>query len=311
MEFQQLRYVAALARELHFLKASQKVNVTQPTLSQQIKKLEEELGTPLFERSPRKVRLTAAGQKFLPHALAALAAVERGAGELKQQSGEISGTVKLSVIPTICPYLMPEVITRLHKSAPKLTLELYEDTTSATLSRLREGSVDLGLLSPPTLEKGVSELVLAKEPFYLAVGSRHRLAGRASVSPRELESERLLVLQEGHCFGEQSLDYCKRAVSDTQVIFRGSSLESVLRLAAAGEGVTFVPRMATNTSARPDLRFIPFASPQPERQIGVVWRLSSPLLNTHRFVMDLIAEAAQKKHLLKRSPRGKIGASQS
>lgn len=300
MEFQQLRYVAALARELHFLKASRTVHVTQPTLSQQIKKLEEELGTALFERSPRRVRLTAAGRQFLPHALEALAAVERAAAELKAQSGELSGTVRLSVIPTICPYLMPEVITRLHQEAPKLTLELHEETTSATLLRLKEGAVDLGLLSPPVSEKGVSELVLAKEPFFLAVGVRHRLARRPSVHPRELDEERLLVLQEGHCFGEQSLDYCKRAAKGAQVIFRGSSLESVLRLAAAGEGVTFIPRMAAAASARPDLKFIPFTAPQPERNIGVVWRLSSPLLNTHRFVMDLITRSAQDRETRRR-----------
>lgn len=303
MELQQLRYVAALARELHFLKASQKANVTQPTLSQQIKKLEEELGTPLFERSPRKVRLTAAGKKFLPYALEALAAVERAAVELKAGSGELAGTVKLSAIPTICPYLMPRVISRIRQEAPKLVLELYEDTTSSLLARLRDGGTDLGLLSPPVNEKGVSELTLSKEPFYLAVSSRHRLAKAASVHPKELESERLLVLQEGHCFGEQSLEYCRRTSRNPQVIFRGSSLESVLRLAAEDEGVTFVPRMAADVSARPGLKFVPFSGPEPTRQIGVVWRLSSPLLKTHRFVMDLIAEAAagDKKHLRKSS----------
>jgi len=295
MELQQLRYVAALAKELHFLRASQKVHVTQPTLSQQIRKLEDELGTPLFERSPRKVRLTAAGQRFLPHALEALAAVERGAAELKERSGELTGTVRVSAIPTICPYLMPQVITRLRAAAPKLVLELYEETTSALLTRLRDGEIDLGLLSPPVGEKGISELVLASEPFYLAVSSRHRLAKAASVPPKELDAERLLVLQEGHCFGGQSLEYCKRVSKNPHVIFRGSSLQSVLRLAAAGEGVTFVPKMAASLSAWPDLRFIPFTRPEPERQIGVVWRLSSPLLKTHQLIVSLIAEAAAGK----------------
>ncbi len=303
MELQQLRYVAALAKELHFLKASQKVHVTQPTLSQQIRKLEDELGTPLFERSPRKVRLTAAGQRFLPHALEALAAVERGAAELKERSGELTGTVRVSAIPTICPYLMPQVITRLRAAAPKLVLELYEETTSALLNRLKDGEIDLGLLSPPVGEKGISELVLMSEPFYLAVSSRHRLAKAASVHPKELDAERLLVLQEGHCFGGQSLEYCKRVSKNPHVIFRGSSLQSVLRLAAAGEGVTFVPKMAASLSAQADLRFIPFTRPEPERRIGVVWRLSSPLLKTHQLIISLIAEAASGTSAQKTSGR--------
>lgn len=291
MELQQLRYVVALARELHFLKAAQKTNVSQPTLSQQIKKLEEELGVPLFERSPRRVRLTPAGRKFLPYASQILSAAESGVRELKTSAGEVSGTVKISAIPTLCPYLMPRVIARLRTEAPKVTLELYEETTSALLDRLREGETDLGLLSPPVAEKGVSVLSLGRETFCLAVSKRHRFARAKSVNPKELESERLLVLQEGHCFGGQSLEYCKRTTPHPQVIFRGSSLLSVMRLAAADEGVTFVPRMAIRPGTETDLRFIPFTRPEPEREIGIVWRVSNPLSKAHKLVMDLIAQS--------------------
>ncbi len=289
MELQQLRYVAALARELHFAKAARKTNVSQPTLSQQVKKLESELGTALFERSPRRVRLTDAGKKFLPYALEVLGAAERGIQELSSREGEVTGTVRLCAIPTIGPYLLPPVIAQIRKAAPKLVLELHEETTAVLLARLKEGELDLGLLSPPVSEKGISVLDLGHEPFYLAVSKKHRLAHQKSVSPKELASERLLVLQEGHCFGEQSLEYCKRTARDPQVIFRGSSLLSVMRLAAAGEGVTFVPRMAVGRWTDPDLRFVPFTRPEPERAIGLVWRVTSPLSRAQKLVMDLIA----------------------
>lgn len=290
MELQQLRYVSALARELHFLKAAEKSHVSQPTLSQQVKKLEDELGSPLFERSSRKVRLTAAGKKFLPYALETLAAAEKGISALQKEEGEVTGTVKLGAIPTMCPYLIPQLLPRLKKSAPKVVLELYEETTSSLLERLRGGEIDLGLLSPPVQERGISVLVLGKETFYLAVSKKHRLAKAGRIQPGELASERLLVLQEGHCFGGQSLDYCKRTQQNPQVIFRGSSLLSVLRLAAQGQGVTFAPQMAVRANTDRDLKFVPFASPEPVRQIGLVWRLTSPLSRAHKLVMELMAE---------------------
>ncbi len=295
MEIQQLRYFVALSKERHFLRAAEKTNVSQPTLSQQIKKLEDELGGPLFERSPRNLRLTPAGEKFLPYAMEVLQTLERGVSDLKQDSTEIAGKVRLAAIPTICAYLMPQVITRLKAEAPKLTLELYEETTSMLLAHLKEGGIDLGLLSPPVDEKGFSVLSLGKEKFYLAVSKKHPLANQSSVDPKRLAKERLLVLQEGHCFGGQSLEYCKMAVKNPQVIFKGSSLLSVMRLAASGDGVTFVPEMALQSGPDKNLRFIPFSAPEPTREIGIAWRVSSPLSRAQNFLIKLIGEALNKR----------------
>lgn len=293
MDLQQIRYVVALADEKHFLRASQKVNISQPTLSQQIKKLEQELGTPLFERAPRRVRLTRSGERFLPYAREILNSLSRGVQDLQEDSGEIRGHVRLAVIPTICAYLIPSLIRDIQNTAPRLILELYEETTSTLLERLKEGETDLGILSGPIHEKGISSLTLGHEKFYLAVSRHHPLAARSRVHPKDLSAEKLLVLQEGHCFGAQSLEYCKRSVRNPQIIFKGSSLLSVMRLAAAGEGVTFVPAMAVAAGFHRDLKFIPFKSPEPTREITAVWRLSSPLLRSHQHLLDCLTRLSR------------------
>lgn len=299
MEFHQLRYVAALSLERHFLRAARSCNVSQPTLSQAVRKLEGELGRPLFERSPRRVELTAAGRAFLPHAERALEALRAARESLRGEDGEVSGLVKLGAIPTIGPYVMPEVLARLRRSAPKLKLELYEETTSVLLERLRAGRIDLALLSTPVPDKGLSCLVLAEEPFRVAVPRRHPLAARGGVSLERIHGERLLILQEGHCFSEQALEFCKMSRKDPHVSFEGSSLTSVLKMAAAGEGITLVPEMAVEPAAHPGLRFLPIRPVSPRRQIGLVWRVTMPLDRARSFVLETI-----QARVSGRKPRG-------
>lgn len=290
MELQQLRYFVALARELHFQRAAARVHVSQPTLSQQLRKLEKELGAPLLERSPHQVRLTASGEKFLPHALAVLDALEKGTQVLRQNSGEPAGILKISAIPTMGPYLLPQLIRRARRQAPRLTLELYEETTSLLLQSLKDGKRDLGILSTPVEESGIVTRTLGEEPFWLALPKSHHLAEKRKIRMKELSRERMLILQEGHCFGNQALDYCKRSREDSQVVFQGSSLLSVMKLADSGEGVTLVPKMAVRASEFPGLRFIPFTDPQPHRDIAAAWRVTAPLSAAHHFVMDAIEE---------------------
>lgn len=294
MDIQQLRYMVALARELHFQRAAQKSHVTQPSLSQAIKKLESELGVLLFERSPKAVRLTAEGKTFLATALAVLEQLQRAAEELREMSHEICGTLRIGVIPTICPYLMPKVITQLKKAAPRLTLELSEETTSILVEQIREGKLDLGVLALPIAEKGLAEKVLSREPFYLAVSKRHPLAAQRTVTRKDILNEKVLVLQEGHCLGHQTLEFCKISRQDTQVIFQGSSLTSVMKLAALGEGVTFVPEMAVSPKDFPGLKFIPFSPKPPSREIGMVWRLSASF-NKAEHVLSGVIEQALKQ----------------
>ena len=305
MEIQQLRYMVALAHERHFQRAARRVHISQPTLSQQIQKLEKELGVYLFERSPRSVRLTAEGERFLPHAVSILQGVERAAGEMRELSHEIAGRLVVGVIPTIGPYLLPGVIRRLRESAPQLVLELHDLTTSVLLEHLQEGKIDLGVLSLPVAERGIASRILGREPFYLAVARRHRLARQARVTLKDLEHERLLVLQEGHCFRNQSLAYCKRSSDDPRIIFQGSSLSSVMQMAAAGEGATFVPAMAAQTRQNPELKFIPFAAPEPTRELGVVWRLTTPLNRAQSRFIEIVDEVvnAELKNQLRMKTR--------
>ena len=290
MELHQLRYFLELSRELHFQKAAEKAHVTQPTLSQQIKKLEDELGLPLFERSPRNVRLTAAGKKFLPHVIEALERIEHGVSGLREEADEISGLIRIAAIPTIAPYLLPGVISKIKKSAPKLVLEIYEETTSVLVEHLKEAKFEIGVLSLPIQDSGIVCRPLGKEPFYLAVSKDHPLAKRKTVSRSDIVKEKLLILQEGHCFSDQTLEFCNLSRKNEQIRFQGSSLSSVMRLVGAGEGVTFVPKMAVEPRLYPELRFISFGGTPPLREIGLAWRVTTPLTKAHNFVIDSFGE---------------------
>jgi len=294
MEIHQLRYIVALFQERNFLRAAKRVNITQPTLSHQIKKLEQEVGTPLFERSSRGVRLTPAGEKFIPYAMTALDQLTKGLTKIQEDAKDISGKVAIGVIPTISPYLLPEVLVKLRRAAPLLSLEFYEETTSSLLESLKAAKFDIGILSIPIHDAGIVSRSLGKEDFYLAVSKKNPLSKKRQVNTKDIKGERLLILQEGHCFSNQTLEYCKLLREDAQILFQGSSLTSVMKLAAAGEGVTFVPQMAVSKQENPNLAFIPFTTPRPTREIGIVWRVTAPLTLPHRFLIDIITETFKK-----------------
>lgn len=291
MEMQELRYAAAVYRERHFVRAANRAHVSQPTLSQGLKKLERELGAALFERSPRGVRVTPAGEKFIHKILPALAALDGAAEDLIADAGEPTGVVRLGAIPTVGPYVVPRALPLLRKCAPRLTVEIHEVTTSLLLGQLKDGRLDLGLLALPVGERGFTARPFGEEPFRLAVAPDHPLARKKTVSVRDLAEERMLVLQEGHCFRQQSLAFCKMAANDPRVIFEGSSLGSVMRLAAAGEGVTLVPRIAADPGESPGLRFIPFERPEPRRQIGALWRSGAAGTPGQKAVLEALARA--------------------
>lgn len=296
MELQQLRYIVALSQERNFIRAAKRVHVTQPTLSHQIKKLEDEIGHPLFERSAKGVSLTPAGEKFIPCAVSTLDHLERGLKEIQVEAQGISGKIAIGAIPTISPYLIPDILIKVRKEAPRLSLEFYEETTSILLESVKAGKLDLGILSTPVTDSGIVSRAVGKEEFYLATSKKHPLSKQKHVSLKMIQREKLLILQEGHCFSDQMLDYCKQVREDAQVIFQGSSLTSVMKLASVGEGLTLVPRMAVNDKENPNLAFIPFSSPKPTREIGIVWRVSAPLTPAHRFLMDTITETFHRIH---------------
>lgn len=287
MELQQLRYAVALHREKHFQRAAERTHVSQPTLSQQIKKLERELGAPLFERSSRRVRATPAGDAFIARAAAALEALDGASEEVRRTSHEVSGRIRVAAIPTMAPYILPLLLKALRPKAPRLVVEVHELTTSILIEHLKDGRVDVGLLALPIDERGLVSRSLGREPFFLAAPKNHPLAKKAKVGPDDLKNERLLILQEGHCFRRQSLEVCHISADDPRVIFQGSSLASVMRMAAVGEGITLVPRMAVEPRAYPGLAFRPFRGPAPSRELGFLWRITTPLGPAHKLFMDL------------------------
>ena len=294
MELHQLRYIVALSQERNFLRAAKRVNITQPTLSHQIKKLENEIGAPLFERSSHGVRLTAAGEKFIPYAVATLDNLEKGLANLQENSNDISGKITVGAIPTISPYLIPDVLVNLKKKASRLSIELYEETTSLLLESLKAGKIDLGILSLPVSDTGIVSRSIGKEEFFLATSKQHPLSKQKQVTAKIIKEEKLLILQEGHCFADQALEYCKTRRENTQIIFQGSSLTSVMKLASVGEGLTLVPKMAVSESENPNLVFIPFKKPKPSREIGIVWRVTAPLTPARRLFIDTTASVFEK-----------------
>lgn len=290
MEIQQLRYVLALAQELSFYKAAKKVFVTQPTLSQQIKKLEDELGVVLFERSPKWVQLTEAGERFLPHAQNILDGVDQIKTEFHQDQKTISGKLKIGFIPTIGPYLLPKIAPIIQKKAPDLKLELYEETTSVLIESLKVAKFDLGLVALPLEDPSVVAKELGKEEFYLALSKKEWSKKKKTISLNQLTNKKILMLKEGHCFRDQALDFCQIKQDDERLIFEGSSLVSVINLVSLGYGVTFVPKMAIKSFNDSKIEFLSFPKPKPMRTIGAIWRMTTPLNKAQRFLLEVIEE---------------------
>ena len=277
MNLRDLRYLVALADERHFGKAAERCFVSQPTLSAQIRKLEEYLGVPLFERQPKRVSLTETGEKVVRRARSLLQEADAIVELAKTDRDPLSGNIKLALIPTVGPYLLPHVVGRLKRELPRLKLMLYEYQTEPLLEKLRAGEIDAGILALPVDMDGLESAVLYDEPFALAVPANHPLAERERVKIDDLRGETLLLLEDGHCLRDQALEVCSRVrVNETQD-YRATSLETLRQMVAAGHGITLLPELAAETpvgTAR-GLRIKPFAKPAPGRTVGAVWRKSS------------------------------------
>jgi LysR family hydrogen peroxide-inducible transcriptional activator len=280
MNLRDLRYLVALADERHFGKAAERCYVSQPTLSAQIRKLEEYLGVPLVERQPRRVTLTAAGEKIVERARRLLLEADAIVELAKTDRDPLSGALKLALIPTVGPYLLPHVARRLRRELPRLKLMLYEYQTAPLLERLRAGEIDMGIVALPVPLDGLESEPLYDEPFMLAVPADHRLARQERVKLDELKGETLLLLEDGHCLRDQALEVCSRIRVHEEQDYRATSLETLRQMVAAGHGVTLLPELAAGApvgSAR-GLRVKPFVRPAPARTIGAVWRKSTTRL---------------------------------
>ena len=282
----------ALADERHFGRAAGRCFVSQPTLSAQIRKLERFLGVPLVERQPRRISLTPMGQQVVARARRLLQESD-AIVELAQTGRDpLAGELRVGLIPTVGPYLLPRVAPALQRALPKLKLLLYEYQTGPLLERLRAGDLDLGVLALPVVPMdGLESTTLYEEPFALAVPSSHRLAARRRVGVEDLRDETLLLLEDGHCLRDQALEVCSRIDVHEAQDYRATSLETLRQMVAAGHGVTLLPELAIAApiGATSGLETRPFDAPAPSRTIGAVWRKST----TRGPAIEAIAETVR------------------
>ncbi|MFT3755109.1 MAG: LysR substrate-binding domain-containing protein [Pseudoxanthomonas sp.] len=286
MNLRDLKYLIALADLKHFGKAAAASFVSQPTLSTQIKKLEEELGVALVERAPRKVMLTPAGRDAAERARRIVAEVEQMKEAARRSQDPEAGSVRLGIFPTLGPYLLPHVIPRLRERFPKLELLLVEEKSDVLLARLREGTLDAGLLALPVHEEQMHVEPLFEEPFLLAVPENHPLAQRDSLHMDELAEQKLLLLADGHCLRDQALEVCRLSGADEKSEFRATSLETLRQMVAANVGATLLPTLAVKppVARSPNIRLLRFDAPPPSRRIAMLWRKSSAMSG---FLMEL------------------------
>lgn len=277
MNLRDLEYLVTLADLRHFGRAAEACHVSQPTLSTQLRKLEEQLGVQLVERAPRRVLLTDTGAAIVERARIILREVRSIRELARQHIDPSSGTLRLGLFPTLGPYLLPHVVPRLHARYPQLELLLVEDKTEAILTQLRDGKLDAGVLAEPVDDELLDSEHLFEEPFVLAVPQSHPLAALSSVSPSDLSAHSVLLLEDGHCLRDQALEVCQLAGSAERSGFRATSLETLRQMVVARVGVTLLPLLAVRppVPSTPGLRLLPFREPAPRRRIGLYWRRSS------------------------------------
>jgi LysR family hydrogen peroxide-inducible transcriptional activator len=276
MEMQQLRYVVAVARTGNFSRAAEQCHVSQPSLSQQIQKLEDELGERLFDRLKREVRLTPHGEVFLRRAVRVLDEVDAALREAKDAGELLRGTLRLGVLPTIAPYLLPGVLAEFAGRFPGVEVIVHEDTTGQLLKLLLSCEIEFALASHPIEDERLHVDELFAEELLLALPPGHPLNRKRTIRVADLEGERFILMKDGHCLGDQVLGFCERREMRPNISFRSAQLETIQSLVCAGLGVSLIPAMATDQERhdRPEYRSL--ASPKPHRQIVAVWPRQRP-----------------------------------
>ena len=279
MNFRALQYFVKLAELKHFSRAAEACFVSQPTLSTQVRKLEEELGVSLVERAPRKVMLTPIGEDIAHRARHGLRDIEHIKTAARRSKDPATGTIKLGIFPTLAPYLLPHVIPEIRKRYPELGLQLAEEKTDDILRMLDQGQLDAGLLALPLEAQGMEVKVLFEEPFVVAMPASHPLSDKKIISLQDLEGEELLLLEEGHCLRQHALAVCQLAGAHERVDFHATSMETLRHMVAANAGVTLMPMLSVKPPIPPTEKMAlrPFVAPAPRRTIALLWRSSSPL----------------------------------
>jgi LysR family hydrogen peroxide-inducible transcriptional activator len=287
MNLRDLQYLVALAEHRHFGRAANACFVSQPTLSTQIRKLEDELGVPLVERTPRKVLLTEVGRDIAMRARNVLNEIEQIRGVARRTLDPESGTVRLGIFPTLGPYLLPHVLPLVRKAFPRLELLLVEEKTETVLRLLHEGKLDAGILALPLHEDSLHQEFLFEDPFLLAVSEAHPLAHKqGQLKLADLSNQNLLLLEDGHCLRDQALEVCRMSGADEKHGFRATSLETLRQMVAANVGVTLLPVLAVQPpiAHTSNVHLTPFRGHAPSRRIAMFWRKSSAM---HEFLLAL------------------------
>ena len=296
MTLTELRYIVAVAHELHFGRAAAACFVSQPTLSVAVKKLEDELGVVIFERQKHDVTITPPGKRIVEQARIVLEQARTIKLLAEEGRDPLKGSLRLGVIYTIGPYLLPKLIPLLHRAAPDLTLIIDEDFTANLAEKLKAGDLDMIIVSTPFEVQGVTTTVLYKEPFVVALPRGHPLARKKSIKADDLIDETLLLLKSGNCFRDQVMEVCPACKRDIfsknriQKTLEGSSLETIRQMVAAGSGVTILPNSSVveNGETSQLLEFRPFSRPVPRREVALAYRESYPRKKLIGLVTDSI-----------------------
>ncbi|MDA0791118.1 MAG: hydrogen peroxide-inducible genes activator [Proteobacteria bacterium] len=287
----QLEYLTALVETQHFARAAERCNVTPSTLSAGIRDLEDILGVAVAERTKRTVLITPLGKSIAERARRLLCDAEDLMAVASTQREPMTGEIRLGAIPTICPFVLPGTLPTLDVQYPGLRLYLREEQTAVLLSRLRDGEINVALIALPYDTENLAVHVLFDDPFLFACHSRHPLAGNELISSEDLRDQPLLLLEQGHCLRGHALAACRQSSSPARVQFEATSLQTLIQMVASGIGVTLLPQMAVDSgmASMDNVRLIPLQEPA-SRQIGLVWRPSSPRVAD----FELLAATFQK-----------------
>lgn len=287
MNLRDLRYLVALADLRHFGRAAEACHVSQPTLSMQLRKLEDYLDVPLLERNSRQVMLTPMGERIVEQARRVLREADGLLRMAKLARDPFSGELRLGIIPTVAPYLLPRILPRLRKRFPTLLVQLVESQTASLLRMLRGGEIEAAIAALPFDLDHTVQVPIYTEPFLLAVAKEHPKARRKTVELTDLDDEQVLLLEDGHCLRDQALAVCSSAGAIENANFSATSIETLRQMVGAGAGVTLMPQLAAVSDA--NVRYIPFRTDPPHRVVGMIWRDSSPRGEVLRSLADAFA----------------------
>jgi LysR family hydrogen peroxide-inducible transcriptional activator len=293
VSLRQLRYFDALARHGHFGRAAEACSISQPALSMQIKEMEETLGGVLLERRARQIALTKFGEELLHRVRDILRSVDELGDFARASRDRLAGRLRVGMIPTIAPYLLPKVIENLARLHPELDIHVRETVTPKLIKEVAEGRLDTAIVALPVSEPSLAEVALFQENFLLVRSGAHE--GAPVPSRETLREMKLLLLEEGHCFRDQALSFCNLQSSPPREMLDASSLSTLVQMVGAGIGVTLIPEMAVEVETRSaSVSVVRFKNPQPSRTIGMVWRKTNPLARQLEQISEVVCLSAGK-----------------